>query len=55
MVLTPQEDGSTAVVSESTHFPVGTLIEIVFGPQIPDDDHALAWAHQAIAMAGGSA
>jgi hypothetical protein len=38
MVLTPHEDGSTAVESEPTHFPVGTLIEIVFGPEIPDDD-----------------
>ena len=55
MVLTPQEDGSTAVESELTDFPVGTLIEIVFGPQIPDDGHALAWARQAIAMARGSA
>jgi hypothetical protein len=55
MVLTPQEDGSTAVESEATDFPAGTLIEIVFGPEIPDDDHALLWARQAIRMARGTA
>jgi DNA topoisomerase 6 subunit A-like protein len=54
MVLTPQEDGSTAVESEAIHFPVGTLIEIVLGSEIPDDDHALSWARGAIEMSRGS-
>jgi hypothetical protein len=55
MVLTPQEDGSTAVESfEEIDFPVGTLVEIVFGSEIPNDDYAISWARQAIEMAGGS-
>jgi hypothetical protein len=54
MVLTPREDGSTSVESEAIHFPVGTLIEIVLGSEIPNDDYALSWARDAIEMAGGS-
>src|SRR4051812_14895071 len=37
LVLTPQEDGSTAVEMSETDFPVGTRIEITFGPPLPAD------------------
>src|SRR5215831_13788727 len=42
MVLVPQEDGTTAVTeTETIDFPVGTLIEIWFGPEIPADPDAM--------------
>jgi hypothetical protein len=54
MVLTPQEDGSTSVTTEICDFPFGTLIEVVFGPEIPDDPAALKWALAATRMTCGS-
>jgi hypothetical protein len=54
MILTPQEDGTTSVETETIDFPVGTLIEIAFGPEIPVDANALLWARGAIAMSIGA-
>jgi hypothetical protein len=54
IVLRPERDGTTTVVSaKSVKFPVGTRVEIDFGPAIPEDDDALEWASIAIQMARG--
>ena len=54
--LRPQRDGSTTVVKVTpVKFPVGTRIEIGFGPAIPEDENALYWAKVAIRMAHGQA
>lgn len=54
IVLRPERDGTTTVVSaEPVDFPVGTRIEIGFGPAIPEDANALHWAAIAIMMARG--
>jgi DNA topoisomerase 6 subunit A-like protein len=53
LILTPQEDGSTAVEAFEVDFPVGTRIEITFGPPLPVDPDALVWAAAAVQMAGG--
>ena len=50
--LRPERDGSTTVVSvKPVKFPVGTRIEISFGPAIPEDANALHWARIATEMA----
>jgi hypothetical protein len=50
--LHPERDGTTTVVStEAVDFSTGTRIEIRFGPAIPGDDNAMAWARAAVAMA----
>jgi hypothetical protein len=52
--LRPERDGTTTVVSaEAIDFPVGTRIEIGFGPAIPADADALRWAVVATEMAEG--
>jgi hypothetical protein len=52
--LRPERDGSTTVVNvKPVHFPVGTRIEINFGPAIPEDADALRWATVATKMAQG--
>ena len=52
--LRPERDGSTTVVSvKPVNFPVGTRIEIGFGPAIPEDANALRWAVIATEMAQG--
>jgi hypothetical protein len=52
IVLLPQADGSINVVEVIPAVrPVGTRIEIGFGPALPFDDKALAWALAADAMA----
>src|SRR3982074_165358 len=53
LVLTPQDDGTTAVVATEADFPHGTKIEISLGPQLPDDPRARMWATGAIEMAAG--
>ena len=54
--LRPQRDGSTTVVKVTpVKFPVGTRIEIGFGPAIPEDEDALYWAKVAVRMAHGQA
>ena len=51
-VLRPQADSSTAVVEVTTaERPVGTRIEIGFGPALPSDHETLFWALAADAMA----
>jgi hypothetical protein len=52
--LCPERDGSTTVVSvKPAKFPVGTLIEIGFGPALPRDGGALDWATNAVKIARG--
>ena len=52
--LRPERDGTTAVVKATTvKFPVGTRIEIGFGPDIPEDRYPLFWANVAVRMAQG--
>ena len=47
--LQPKADGSTAVVSShKVEHPVGTRIEIEFGPTMPDDGGSLLWAKRAL-------
>jgi hypothetical protein len=53
VVLTPQDDGTNAVMVRDVDFPNGTRIEITFGPDLPPDRGALAWAEAAIRMASG--
>ena len=48
--LAPQEDGSTAATATPIDFPLGTRIEITFGPALPRDPHALEWARLAIVL-----
>lgn len=53
--LRPERDGATTVVSVTpVDHPVGTRIEIGFGPAIPEDAGAQRWSDIAIMMAGGS-
>ncbi|WP_051677279.1 hypothetical protein [Bradyrhizobium sp. URHD0069] len=52
--LRPERDGTTTVVTVTpVDFPVGTRIEIGFGPAIPEDANALFWAVVATEMARG--
>src|SRR5262249_51256674 len=52
--LRPERDGSTTIVTVTpVDFPVGTRIEIDFGPAIPEDANALRWATIAIRFARG--
>jgi hypothetical protein len=46
--LRPEHDGSSTVVSIKTvKFPIGTRVEIVFGPALPCDERTLGWARRA--------
>jgi hypothetical protein len=52
IVLRPERDGTTTILSvEPADHPVGTRIEINFGPVLPPDSHALLWAEIACLMA----
>jgi hypothetical protein len=51
--IRPLEDGDVYWDVEEDDYPVGTFIRISFGPLLLDDDDALLWAEQAIAMAKG--
>jgi hypothetical protein len=43
--LRPERDGTTTVTNvKPVKHPVGTRIEIVFGPALPCDEHTLSWA-----------
>jgi hypothetical protein len=56
LTLKPQRDGSTSVLSRTPcDHPVGTRVEIGFGPDLPEDPVPLFWAHMAIHMAQGAA
>jgi hypothetical protein len=53
--LRPERDGSTAVIGRGACArPLGTRVEIGFGPDLPEDKDALNWAHVAIHMAHGT-
>jgi hypothetical protein len=46
--LRPERDGTTTVVSvKPVRFPVGTRVEIVFGPALDCDANTLDWAKEA--------
>jgi hypothetical protein len=48
LVLRPERDGSTTVVSaKPVKHPVGTRVEISFGPALPCDEYVLHWANVA--------
>jgi hypothetical protein len=50
--LRPERDGTTTVVSDkAVKFPVGTRIEIVFGPALQGDANPLYWAGYAVQLA----
>jgi hypothetical protein len=50
--LRPERDGTTTVVSaKAVKHPLGTRVEISFGPALPCDDNPLYWARVAIRMA----
>ena len=52
--LRPEHDGTTSVASVTpVANQVGTRVEIKFGPAIPHDESALAWARTAVAMNRG--
>jgi hypothetical protein len=52
--LQPKHDGTTKVIrATKVDFPVGTRIEIAFGPALPDDQNALNWARRACHLAQG--
>jgi hypothetical protein len=53
ITLRPQSDGSTKVVAVVVaDQPIGTRIEISFGPALPRDSDPFAWVRKAQAMAG---
>jgi hypothetical protein len=55
--LRPERDGSTSIISQTRcAHPVGTRIEIGFGPDLPEDKDkdALKWAQGARRMAQGT-
>ena len=56
IVLRPERDGTTTVVSvKEIDHPVGTRIEISFGPALPPDGDALRWATMACRLAQSEA
>ena len=53
--LRPERDGTTTVVSTTkVEFPIGTRIEIGFGPALPSDQVPLEWARLARRLAQGT-
>jgi hypothetical protein len=54
--LRPERHGSTSIISRTPcDRPVGTRVEIGFGPELPEDENALLWAEVAVHMAQGMA
>jgi len=52
--LRPERDGTTSVIrATKVKFPVGTRVEITFGPALLCDQHTLAWASLACRLAQG--
>ncbi|MGE3992927.1 hypothetical protein [Pseudorhodoplanes sp.] len=52
--ILPNRDGDASLVEvESVYHPIGTRIEISFGPHLPPDKFALYWARWAIMLASG--
>jgi hypothetical protein len=55
IVLRPERDGTTTVVNvKAVKFPVGTRVEISFGPAIPSDEGTLSLANFALRLAGNN-
>jgi hypothetical protein len=53
--LRPERDGTTTVVrTTKVKFPIGTRIEISFGPALPSDQGALSWARFACHLQQGT-
>jgi hypothetical protein len=53
--LRPERDGSTSILSRTkVARPVGTRVEIGFGPALPEDANAPLWAKVAIHLAQGT-
>jgi DNA topoisomerase VI subunit B len=53
--LRPERDGTTTVVrATKVESPIGTRIEIGFGPALPSDQAALGWARIACHLAQGT-
>jgi len=53
--LRPERDGPTSAISSTkVEFPLGTRIEISFGPALPEDKWALSWARMASRLAQGA-
>jgi hypothetical protein len=53
IVLRPETDGSTSAVKVvRVKYPVGTRIEVGFGPALPNDRDPFAWIREAQAVAG---
>lgn len=53
LILTPQDDGSTALEAFAADFPTGTRVEVTFGEALPHDRRAMEWAEHALQMAAG--
>jgi hypothetical protein len=52
ITLRPERDGTTTVIAaELVDFPVGTRVEVNFGPAIPRDKDAACWAKLARTLA----
>jgi hypothetical protein len=51
--LKPLRDGTTIAKRKGSDRKVGTRVEIGFGPALPEDPYALAWAKLAIRLATG--
>jgi hypothetical protein len=55
IALRPERDGSTMVVEASAvEHPIGTRVEIRFGPALPSDQRTLFWAQTACHLARGT-
>jgi hypothetical protein len=53
ITLRPERDGRTTIVNmEPVEHPVGTRVEISFGPALPSESRALIWAQIACQLAG---
>jgi hypothetical protein len=53
--LRPKHDGTTEVLhATNVNFPIGTRVEIAFGPALPRDSRALMWATVACTLARGA-
>jgi hypothetical protein len=53
LMIVLKEDGGSGFVAAPCERTVGTLIEISFGPDLPDDYLTTVWALRAISMAAG--
>jgi hypothetical protein len=52
LLLHPRKAGYTQISATSAaDYPIGTRLVVTFGPDLPEDENALFWAHSAIAIA----